>query len=74
MTPRQQRIADFIERYWEENWTSPSIREIGREIGLSSPSSVHVHLRAMVRKGILERKDVSEKRVLYRRHWSNDDR
>lgn len=66
MTNRQNEIAYFIDRFWEENWTSPTVREICRETGLSSPSTVYVHLKTMVERGILERKQVGS-RVLYRR-------
>lgn len=68
MSERERRILDYIERYWVENWTSPSVREIAREVGLASTDSVHRYLLEMTRKGMLERRDVSSARVLYRRH------
>jgi SOS-response transcriptional repressor LexA len=66
MTERQQRIASFIDRYWEEHWTSPSVREVAREAKLRSSSSAHLLLTQMVRAGILECKRVGRTRVLYR--------
>lgn len=66
MTPRQKQILIFIAEYWEENWTSPAVREIAAAVGLSSASTVHVHLENMVRDGHLERKTISTYRVLYR--------
>lgn len=69
MTLRGQ-IVLFIDDYWISNWTSPSYREIGRAVGLRSPSSVAGQLNRLVAAGILERKEIGERRigrrVLYR--------
>jgi DNA-binding transcriptional ArsR family regulator len=34
---------------------SPTVREIGKAVGLSSPSTVHAHLATLERKGLIER-------------------
>jgi repressor LexA len=69
MTQRQREIADFIERFWTENWTSPNVRQIASALGISSTATVHHHLVQMTRMGILERKEVSDMRILYRRRY-----
>lgn len=63
MTPQQARILAFIEDYWTTNWTSPSMREIANAIGISSPSTVYVHINGLVRDGYLERKEIPNGRV-----------
>ena len=58
-------IARFIDSFWSDHWTSPTVREIAQEVGLSSPATVHVYLKQMVQAGILEEHKIG-RRVLYR--------
>ena len=44
LTEQQQRAYDFIREKVAEQGYPPSVREIGKAIGLSSPSSVHAHI------------------------------
>lgn len=57
MTPnpeRQMKILDYFIAYKKtHDGNSPTIREIGQELGISSTSVVHYHLEAMVKKGML---------------------
>ncbi len=55
MTPRQQRILEFIEKTRDERGYPPTVREIGEAVGLTSSSSVHSQLSALERKGYLRR-------------------
>lgn len=55
LTPRKQQILRCIVKYVEERGYPPSIREIGEEVGLSSPSSVKFQLDWLVREGYLSR-------------------
>lgn len=66
MNYRQREILSFIDYYWLENWTSPTVREIGNAVGLSSSSAVHSNLMQLTRAGYLERKRLSSARTLYR--------
>lgn len=65
-TKRESDILQFIERFWYVNWTSPTVREIAAGVGLSSPATVAAHLGKLVCCGLLERRRVSSRRVLYR--------
>ena len=47
-------ILKFITEYIQKHGYSPSIREIGKAVGLSSSSSVHAHLCEMFKSGMLE--------------------
>ena len=55
LTPRRQDILDCIIRHTQEHGYPPTVREIGLEVGLTSSSSVHFHLRALEQAGLLQR-------------------
>ena len=55
LTPRQHRILRFIHDWVQERGYSPSMREIGRAVGLTSTSSVEHQLSALESKGRLRR-------------------
>jgi repressor LexA len=55
LTSRQQRILRFIHDWVQERGYSPSMREIGRAVGLTSTSSVEHQLSALESKGHLRR-------------------
>ncbi|MEM7273600.1 MAG: transcriptional repressor LexA [Actinomycetota bacterium] len=55
LTKRQYAILEYIEREMRERGYPPSVREIGSEVGLTSPSSVHNHLATLQRHGYLMR-------------------
>ena len=55
LTARQQQILTFIEAITNQRGYPPSVREIGDEVGLSSPSTVHSHLNTLQRLGYLRR-------------------
>lgn len=63
LTERQRSILEFIESQMRERGFPPSVREIGAEVGLTSPSSVHAHLATLQRFGYLER-DPSKPRAI----------
>lgn len=52
---RQLAIYDFIRTYSEEHGYPPSVREIGGAVGLASPSTVHMHLKALEEHGLIRR-------------------
>ena len=46
ITKRQQAVLSAIEDCIREKGYGPTVREVCQSLGLSSPSTVHVHLRA----------------------------
>ncbi len=52
---RQQAIYDYILNYTKEHSYPPSVREIGAAVGLASPSTVHMHLKALENNGYIKR-------------------
>ena len=55
LTKRQQEIFDFIKRYSAEFGYPPTVRDIGKAVGLASSSTVHAHLANLERIGMLRR-------------------
>ncbi|HLC93893.1 MAG TPA: transcriptional repressor LexA [Patescibacteria group bacterium] len=54
---KQKQILDYISQYIQLNNTSPTLQEIANAMGLSSLATVHEHLQALVKKGIIRRYD-----------------
>ncbi len=54
-TERQQRILEVIRAFMAERGYPPSVREIGERVGLSSSSTIHAHLKALERRGLIRR-------------------
>ena len=55
LTKRQQEIFDFVKQYVSENGYPPTVRDIGKAIGLASSSTVHAHLGNLEKLGLLRR-------------------
>lgn len=55
ISERQQAILDFIRKHIIEEGYPPTVREIGEAFGIRSTNGVNDHLRALERKGFLER-------------------
>jgi repressor LexA len=55
LTKRQQEIVDFIKRYSAKYGYPPTVRDIGKAVGLASSSTVHAHLANLERIGLLRR-------------------
>lgn len=52
---RKLKILDYIAATLRARGYPPSVREIGRAVGLASTSAVHHHLQVLEREGYLER-------------------
>src|SRR3712207_5881180 len=55
LTKRQQEIFDFIRKYSAKYGYPPTVRDIGKAIGLTSSSTVHAHLANLEKVGLLRR-------------------
>jgi repressor LexA len=55
LTKRQQEIFDFVKKYVGEHGYPPTVRDIGKAIGLTSSSTVHAHLANLEKLGLLRR-------------------
>jgi len=61
LTDRQQAILDFITQSIEERGYPPTLREIGEHFGIRSTNGVNDHLRALEKKGHLQREDLKSR-------------
>ena len=55
LTPRQQQVYDFIREKIVARGFGPTVREIGDFLKISSPNGVVCHLKALERKGMINR-------------------
>jgi repressor LexA len=63
LTKRQQEIFDFIRKYSAKYGYPPTVRDIGKAVGLASSSTVHTHLANLEKIGLL-RRDPSKPRAI----------
>ena len=63
LTARQQEIWNYLVEYVDRHGYPPTVREIGEQVGLASPSTVHAHLANLERAGLL-RRDPTKPRAL----------
>ena len=59
LTARQREVLDTVKTFCDENGYPPSIRELGRMLGISSLRGVTIHLDALEKKGYIERERTS---------------
>ena len=57
LSKMQQQIYDYIAQAIRTQGYPPSVREIGKAVGLKSPSTVHFHLKNLEEQGVISRGD-----------------
>ncbi len=55
ITRRQEDVLDYIKKYIVEHGYPPATREIGAALGLSSPATVHTHLKKLEDAGYIKK-------------------
>lgn len=63
LTKRQEEILNYIKEYIVSHGFPPTVREIGKALGVSSPATIHAHLANLQNKGIIK-KDGSKNRAI----------
>lgn len=63
LTSRQKDVLDFVKSYIVSHGYPPTVREIGQALNISSPATIHAHLKNLEKKGII-RKDNSKNRAI----------
>ena len=56
-TKKEKAILKFIETQVLENGYPPSVREIGKSVGLSSTATVHSYLNKLEEKGYIKKEN-----------------
>jgi repressor LexA len=75
LTKRQQEIFDFIRKYSAKYGYPPTVRDIGKAVGLASSSTVHAHLANLEKIGLLRRDPTKPRAIeLLDRAMDNVDR
>jgi repressor LexA len=64
LSERQQQVLDYIRKTVADRGYPPSVREIGEAVGLSSPSTVHSHLSALVEAGVIKRDPTKPRAIM----------
>lgn len=55
LTPKQQKILEYIAQFIAEQGYPPAVRDICKGVGLKSPSTVHAHIKNLQELGYLEK-------------------
>lgn len=63
LTAKQEVILDILKRLIAENGYPPTVREIGKEAHLSSPATIHFHLKKLADKGYIKQ-DLKKNRTI----------
>jgi repressor LexA len=63
LTPRQREILDFIRDKIDTRGYGPTVREIGQAFDIRSPNGVMCHLKALEKKGLIEREGFSARAI-----------
>lgn len=63
LSKRQQQILEFIKSEVRAKGYPPSVREIGKAVGLASSSTVHGHLARLEQKGLIRRDPVKPRAI-----------
>ena len=63
LTPKQEVILDILKKLIAKNGYPPTVREIGKEANLSSPATIHFHLKQLELKGYIKQ-DLNKNRTL----------
>jgi len=61
LTDRQRAVLEFIGQSIEQRGYPPTLREIGEHMGIRSTNGVNDHLKALEKKGYLEREDLKSR-------------
>ncbi len=64
LTARQQQVLTIITSYIERNGTPPSQREIAGELGVNGTLGIMKHLKALEKKGFLNRREGSSRGIV----------
>lgn len=53
---RQKQILDFLSQFIDANGFAPTLKQIAQAINVSSLATVHEHLQALEKKGLIKKK------------------
>jgi repressor LexA len=63
LTKRQDEILSYIKEYVVGHGYPPTVREIGKALGVSSPATIHAHLENLETKGFIRKQDTKNRAI-----------
>ncbi|MDI3531030.1 MAG: repressor LexA [Candidatus Atribacteria bacterium] len=63
LSEKEKQILLFISSFFERNGFPPTVREIGKGVGLKSSCTVHYHLKKLEQKGVLRRRSCKPRAI-----------
>ena len=76
LTNRQNDILEVIKKFIAKNGFTPTVREIGTTLNLSSPATAHFHLNKLEEKGYIKRNKTKNRAIellVPNEYLNNDD-
>jgi repressor LexA len=58
LTDKQRQVLQYIKDQMMSHGSAPTIREIGKHMGISSTNGVRLHLTALIKKGYLKKQEL----------------
>lgn len=63
LTKRQQDTLTFIKEYMVSHGYPPTVREIGTALDVSSPATIHAHLKSLEDKGFIKKEEAKNRAI-----------
>lgn len=63
LTKRQEEILTYIKEYIVKYGYPPTVREIGKALGVSSPATIHAHLNNLEAKGFIKKEEAKNRAI-----------
>ena len=63
LTKRQEEILTYIKKYIVSHGYPPTVREIGKDLGVSSPATIHTHLSNLESKGFIKKEETKNRAI-----------
>lgn len=63
LTKRQEEILNYIKKYIVSHGYPPTVREIGKDLNLSSPATIHTHLSNLEKKGYIRKEETKNRAI-----------
>ena len=63
LTKRQEEILNYIKKYIVSHGYPPTVREIGADLGVSSPATIHTHLSNLESKGFIKKEETKNRAI-----------
>ena len=63
LTSRQQEILQYIKKYIVKYGYPPTVREIAKAMGVSSPATIHAHLSNLEEKGMIKKENSKNRAI-----------